>query len=303
MDIHQLQIFANVAECKGFLAASKKMHLSQSTVSTHVSALENELGKKLIRRTARNFELTEDGVKLYKYAIDILLLHRKAIMEVGGNGSEFLRIGTSSVLAQWFVPTILSGFLKKNVNTQVEMTSADSLDIIRRVKEGSLDIGFVGTKVEKQCKYIPLIKDHLVLAAPNTKKYQKSFSGESDSGESDLRQILEAPFLARRQYSGTMKEALGSLKYFGIEEEDLNIIATFDSAEMLRDCVEAGMGISILSYQMIRELHESGKILIYRLPEKEFCRELYLIYKNESFLPEIVKKFIHYTEKCFKKEF
>ena len=281
MDIHQLQIFANVAECKGFLAASKKMHLSQSTVSTHVSALEHELGKKLIRRTARNFELTEDGVKLYKYAVDILLLHRKAIMEVGGNGSEFLRIGTSSVPAQWFVPTILSGFLKKNVNKTVK------------------DYG----KVEKQCKYIPLIKDHLVLAAPNTKEYQKIFAGESDSGESDLRQILEAPFLARRQYSGTMKEALGSLKYFGIEEEDLNIIATFDSAEMLRDCVEAGMGISILSYQMIRELHESGKILIYRLPEKEFCRELYLIYKNESFLPEIVKRFIHYTEKYFKKEF
>lgn len=174
MDIHQLQIFANVAECKGFLAASKKMHLSQSTVSTHVSALENELGKKLIRRTARNFELTEDGVKLYKYAIDILLLHRKAIMEVGGNGSEFLRIGTSSVPAQWFVPTILSGFLKKNVNTQVEMTSADSLDIIRRVKEGSLDIGFVGTKVEKQCKYISLVNDHLVLAAPN-KEISKNF--------------------------------------------------------------------------------------------------------------------------------
>ena len=80
MDIHQLQIFVNVAECKGFLAASKKMHLSQSTVSTHVSALEHELGKKLIRRTARKFELTEDGVKLYKYAVDILLLHRKAIV-------------------------------------------------------------------------------------------------------------------------------------------------------------------------------------------------------------------------------
>ena len=309
MDIHQLQIFANVAECKGFLAASKKMHLSQSTVSTHVSALENELGKKLIRRTARNFELTEDGVKLYKYAIDILLLHRKAIMEVGGNGSEFLRIGTSSVPAQWFVPTILSGFLKKNVNTQVEMTSADSLDIIRRVKEGSLDIGFVGTKVEKQCKYISLVNDHLVLAAPNTKKYQKIFVGESGSGKSVTAYslmgltALESPFLARRQYSGTMKEALGSLEYFGIKEEDLNIVATFDSAEMLRDCVEAGMGISILSYEMIKELHKRGKILIYRLPEKEFCRELYLIYKNESFLPEIVKKFIHYTEKCFREEF
>lgn len=322
MDIHQLQIFVNVAECKGFLAASKKMHLSQSTVSTHVSALEHELGKRLIRRTARNFELTEDGVKLYKYAVDILLLHRKAIMEVGGNGSEFLRIGTSSVPAKWFVPQIMSGFLKKNPNTQAEMTNADSLDIIRRVKEGSLDIGFVGTKVEKQCKYIPLVKDYLVLAAPNTKQYQKIFFGENtlkksnlekgnsekenleekNSGKSDLKVILKSPFLARRQYSGTMKEALDSLKYFGIEEEDLNIVATFDSAEMLRDCVEEGMGISILSYQMIKEQHEQGKILIYRLPEKEFCRELYLIYKNESFLPEIIKKFIHFTEKYFKEK-
>ena len=161
-------------------------------------------------------------------------------------------------------------------------------------------------KGKKSAAYQPRDADttsgHDVQRSKNTKKYQKIFSGESDSGESDLRQILEAPFLARRQYSGTMKEAFGSLKYFGIEEEDLNIIATFDSAEMLRDCVEAGMGISILSYQMIRELHESGKILIYRLPEKEFCRELYLIYKNESFLPEIVKKFIHYTEKSFKEK-
>ena len=76
MDIHQLQIFVNVAECKGFLAASKKIHLSQSTVSTHVSALEHELGKKLIRRTARNFELTEDGVKLSLSEADVLVLIR-----------------------------------------------------------------------------------------------------------------------------------------------------------------------------------------------------------------------------------
>ena len=103
MDIHQLQIFANVAECKGFLAASKKMHLSQSTVSTHVSALEHELGKKLIRRTARNFELTEDGVKLYKYAVDILLLHRKAIMgmEVSFFGLVHLLFRHSGLFLQY----------------------------------------------------------------------------------------------------------------------------------------------------------------------------------------------------------
>ena len=97
--------------------------------------------------------------------------------------------------------------------------------------------------------------------------------GESGSGESDLRQILESPFLARRQYSGTMKEALGSLEYFGIKEEDLNIVATFDSAEMLRDCVEAGMGMQTIhncyeepdrkkAVKLAIELAEPGDILV-----------------------------------------
>lgn len=89
MDIHQLQIFANVAECKGFWQHRKNASLAIYSQYTCVSLRENELGKKLIRRTARNFELTEDGVKLYKYAIDILLLHRKAIMEVGGMEVSF----------------------------------------------------------------------------------------------------------------------------------------------------------------------------------------------------------------------
>lgn len=94
MDIHQLQIFANVAECKGFLAASKKMHLSQSTVSTHVSALEHELGKKLIRRTARNFELTEDGVKLYKYATDFrsTIFSKKTVLWNNERGTRQLEV-------------------------------------------------------------------------------------------------------------------------------------------------------------------------------------------------------------------
>lgn len=37
MDIHQLKVFVNVVDARGFLSAAKKMHLSQSTVSAHIA--------------------------------------------------------------------------------------------------------------------------------------------------------------------------------------------------------------------------------------------------------------------------
>ena len=58
------------------------------------------------------------------------------------------------------------------------------------------------------------MKDHLVLAAPNTKKYQKIFAGESDSGESDLRQILEVTIFSKKTVLWNNERGVGQLGVF-----------------------------------------------------------------------------------------
>jgi len=64
------QTFCRVVEIGSYVAAAKKITLSQSTVSRRIVALENELGLQLIRRNTRNLEITEEGYNFYSLFIE-----------------------------------------------------------------------------------------------------------------------------------------------------------------------------------------------------------------------------------------
>ncbi len=71
-DLEGLAIFAKVAECRSFSGAAEELRLSKATVSKAISRVEAKLGARLITRTARKFELTEDGRQLLTRATSIL---------------------------------------------------------------------------------------------------------------------------------------------------------------------------------------------------------------------------------------
>jgi DNA-binding transcriptional LysR family regulator len=71
-DLEGLAIFAKVAECRSFANAAAEMHLSKATVSKAIQRIEAKLGVLLIVRTARSFDLTEEGRQLLGRAAHIL---------------------------------------------------------------------------------------------------------------------------------------------------------------------------------------------------------------------------------------
>jgi len=62
-----MEAFATVVETNSFTAAAERLHLSKSFVSKQVSQLEAELGTRLIHRTTRKLNLTEEGSIFYKH--------------------------------------------------------------------------------------------------------------------------------------------------------------------------------------------------------------------------------------------
>ena len=67
--IKNLEIFVEVAERSSFSLAAESLYLSQSSVSSAISALEKNFGVQLLERTARKkVELTNDGEVLYPLA-------------------------------------------------------------------------------------------------------------------------------------------------------------------------------------------------------------------------------------------
>ena len=67
MDIHHLRVFASVFHDKSFSKASKKLRLTQPTVSSHIRSLEEEYNCKLFDRLGRTIIPTKEAEVLYKY--------------------------------------------------------------------------------------------------------------------------------------------------------------------------------------------------------------------------------------------
>ena len=88
INLKQLEAFVATAEFSSFTKAAEILYLTQSTVSAHISALENGLGVRLIRRGARQrVVLTKEGELVYREAKDIL----DGILEVSHKMDKYIK--------------------------------------------------------------------------------------------------------------------------------------------------------------------------------------------------------------------
>ena len=72
MDIHHLKVFLSVFKNKSFSKASEQLNLTQPTVSSHIRAIEEELGCKLFDRIGRTIIPTKEAEHLYAPAAEIV---------------------------------------------------------------------------------------------------------------------------------------------------------------------------------------------------------------------------------------
>lgn len=72
MELEQLRVFAAVADEGSFTGAARRLYISHSTVSRTVTALEEELGVRLVERDNRFIALTKAGETLRKEAEQLL---------------------------------------------------------------------------------------------------------------------------------------------------------------------------------------------------------------------------------------
>ena len=84
MEIEQLRVFLTLAETKNFTRAAERLFVSHSTVSRSRSALEDELGVRLVERDNRVLGLTAAGERLYERAGELVSLADAIAEEIRG---------------------------------------------------------------------------------------------------------------------------------------------------------------------------------------------------------------------------
>jgi DNA-binding transcriptional LysR family regulator len=123
-----LRTFVRVSEMSSFTLAGESLGLPRSTVSEHVQALETLLGTRLLHRTTRKVQATQDGLVLYERSKD-LLSHMDEIEGLFKQDEASLagriRIDMPNILARRVVMPRLPEFMARHPHLELEISSTD----------------------------------------------------------------------------------------------------------------------------------------------------------------------------------
>ena len=176
MDIKELEAFVYVVENCSFSRAAELLHLTQPTISSHVSALERKLNIKLIVRTTKETYPSDAGKLLYKYAKEILQVRENAAIALRNFSQEMkgtISIAASTVPSQYYLPHLLQNFHEKYPDIAFNIQMEDSPKVIEMVATRAVEIGFSGTRVENhKCISQEFAGDCMAVITPNTEKFR-----------------------------------------------------------------------------------------------------------------------------------
>lgn len=163
VDIRLLRVFVAVVEAGGFSAAQATLNVAGSTVSNHMSALEQRLGVKLCQRGRIGFRLTDKGRVVYDAACRLLAAaetFRSEAAQVRGQLVGDLRMGlVDTTITDPASPVVraLTRFNGREHRVHLHVGIEAPQDLERRLLAGALDIavGSFPTRVTG-LEYAPL---------------------------------------------------------------------------------------------------------------------------------------------------
>jgi DNA-binding transcriptional LysR family regulator len=123
-----MRVYIRVSELASFSKAAESLGLPKATVSTAVQQLEAQLGTRLLHRTTRQVQMTQDGQIYFERCKDLLSdveelesLFKKDARNISGR----LRVDMPQGIARNLVLPQLNEFLKKYPSIEVELSSTD----------------------------------------------------------------------------------------------------------------------------------------------------------------------------------
>lgn len=142
LDIREIKYFAACVQTGSFSKAAETLFTTQSSVSKVIKGMEDEMGVLLFERLSKGIRMTREAEKMYPYAMAVLENIQK--MQPADQEMEAETFSVSCNPSSWFADTFVKFYrLHQGEKIHYQVYSADSREVVERVRERMDDIGFV----------------------------------------------------------------------------------------------------------------------------------------------------------------
>ena len=274
MEINALKTFLEVAQTRHFGRAAETLFVTQSTVSTRIKTLEEELGVELFVRERGNIRLTAAGESLITHAKSMMTLWARAKQEIASpDGTQHKLVfgglsGLWDITLQSWLSRVATNYPELAITADIYSTET----MYARILEGSMDLAFLydapqGVNLVSQ--QLTPIKLRLVSSKPVQRL-------EADWGESFIQVDWGHNFAV--QFASEFPDISGSKITTGLGRiAQLQLLSNGGYAYL----AEPAVGIAVESKQL------------YYVPDAPvFSRHAYALYHQESSQRDIIESLL-----------
>lgn len=283
---YYLKVFVTVSEHQNFSRAAEELHMTQPAVSQYIRTLEQTMGTRLLERTNKYVRLNQAGEIVYYHAQEILGLYTKMqnlVDDITGKAEGQLKIGASHTFGEYVLPWMIATMQERYPDIDPEIMIGNTTEVANLVTNHQLDAGLVeGKLLHHKLTMDNFAEDYMyVVASPNHDVFRHETSIPLKALENEV-------WIVREHGSGT-REAMEEM--FSDYQCKPKKLIHFGSNQPIKEAVQAGLGISLLSRWAIQRELENQDLRIIPVESLPFIRQFSII-TNSAFKTKALDVFI-----------
>lgn len=284
----QLKVFEAVARHLSFTQAAQELHLTQPAVSMQIKQLESAAGLPLFEQLGKKVFLTEAGKEMFHYCRSIasqLSEAEEVLEQLKGVHRGHLEISVATT-ANYFATRLLAAFAREFPDITFSLDVANRETLLRQLELNEKDIVIMGRPpAEMHLDTDVFMENPLVVIAPPSHPFvgTKSLRMEDLENES---------FVVREPGSGTR---IAMQRFFTERGVELNTGMEMTSNEAIKQAVQAGLGLGIVSIHTLPLELETKRLVVLDVKEFPILRHWYLVHRHGKRLSPVAEAFRQYV--------
>lgn len=289
-------IFHAVARSGNISLAAKELYISQPAVSKSISRLEELLNTTLFYRSSRGVSLTEEGSLLdeqIRKAFDSIAYGEEQLRKINELGIGQITIGVSTTLCKYVLLPYLQRFTQENPHIRVSIACQPTMETVRNLRSGSIDIGLIGDVPDKrELLFQPVmeIQDEFVT----TERYLQNLStrlgiSQEQLYENNLSLLWENGMFLLLNEENISRRYMNS--YLSDEKIEISQSIEISTMDLLIEFARIDMGIACVIGNFAEKEIDGNRLIKLPLAKPIAKRKIGFARKAQADYPIAVRKF------------
>jgi DNA-binding transcriptional LysR family regulator len=276
-----LRYFVAVAEERNFTRAAERLHIAQPPLSRQIQQLEEDLGVTLIEKGVRPLRLTEAGAFFLAHAKPLLDQVRdlRTMTQRVGKLERTLSVGFVASTLYGLLPDIIRRYRENHPEVEVTLHEMTTVEQLKALKEGSIDVGFGRLKSEDtSIRRILLREEPMVVALfPGHRLAEKE-------GKLRLTDLIHEALLV---YPKAPRPSFADQVLAAFREANLtpDHVTEVRELQIAMGLVAAGQGIAVVP-ESVQGMHHRN-VVYRRIEDKHAVSPIFFSVRHMDRAPEL----------------